>query len=163
AMDADKMHEWLQGVKVHELGPGFLPYLSGYLAQFAKECREIVEDTFKGKLIYSAGDNTLGLIPAGVALECPWCLNRAFLGGWQPHEVLSRAPEVLRFRAGVGIVHYNEDLRFALIKARAAEHAARDRQGNAVELFVARRSGEHVPVFVPWSLMDRVIAMLLQP
>jgi CRISPR-associated protein Cmr2 len=164
ALDADTMNEWLQGVKAPDLGPGFLTRLSGYLTGFARdECRRIVEEQFRGKLIYSAGDDTLGLIPASDALECPQALNQALIARWRGDELLSQAPTILTFSAGIAIMHYKEDLRFAMDKARVAERSAKDRDGDAVELFVARRSGEHVPVFVPWDLMDRVIGTFLQP
>ena len=65
--------------------------------------------------------------------------------------------------AGIAIVHYKEDLRFALDKARQAVRPAKDRGGDAVEAFVARRSGEHVSVFVPFTLMERVISTIMEP
>src|SRR5262249_36893857 len=61
--------------------------------------------------------------------------------------------------AGIAVVHYKEDLRFALERARAAEKAAKQigkKHGDsntkdALALTVCRRSGEHTTVVLGWQ------------
>ena len=53
--------------------------------------------------------------------------------------------------AGLSVVHYKEDLRFALDSARNAEKAAKQAGRDAVQIMVCRRSGEHDSAFLDWD------------
>jgi CRISPR-associated protein Cmr2 len=54
--------------------------------------------------------------------------------------------------AGLAVVHYKEDLRFALDQAREAEKRSKAAHRNALTLAVCRRSGEHSSATLPWAL-----------
>jgi len=58
--------------------------------------------------------------------------------------------------AGLAIVHYKEDLRFALGEARKAEKAAKNAGRDALQISACRRSGEHATALCPWNFVDKV-------
>src|SRR5207302_82434 len=58
--------------------------------------------------------------------------------------------------AGIAVVHYKEDLRFALETARRAEKAAKEGGRNALMLTVCRRSGEHSSALCSWEFVEMV-------
>jgi CRISPR-associated protein Cmr2 len=59
--------------------------------------------------------------------------------------------------AGLSVVHYKEDLRFALEAARRAEKAAKNSGRNALQILVCRRSGEHATALCPWDFVSTVM------
>lgn len=56
----------------------------------------------------------------------------------------------------MAVVHYKEDLRFALAQAHHAEKAAKDAGRDALEIIVCRRSGEHASALCPWTFAPTV-------
>src|SRR5262249_61707874 len=60
--------------------------------------------------------------------------------------------------AGVAVVHYKEDLRFALDRARRAEKNAKDGGRDALSITVCRRSGDHSSALCPWEYLPTVTA-----
>jgi CRISPR-associated protein Cmr2 len=58
--------------------------------------------------------------------------------------------------AGLTVVHYKEDLRFALNAARHAEKAAKKAGRDMLQVVTCRRSGEHAAAFCPWDFVGTV-------
>lgn len=96
--------------------------VSSALSEFSqKRAREIVESgEIAGELIYSGGDDVLALMPCETALNCAKKLNKAYRELMNSHKV----PEAT-LSIGIAIVHYKEDLRFALKLARDSEKIAK--------------------------------------
>jgi CRISPR-associated protein Cmr2 len=146
-MDGDRIGDLLGKVtepKVHT-------EISKTLARFALELARGIVEGHDGELIYSGGDDVLALLPTETALACAAALNKAFRDNWtvpdQPRATVS---------AGLAVVHYKEDLRFALEQAHKAEQAAKAGGRDALQLTVCRRSGEHSTAFCPWTFVPRV-------
>ncbi|MBI3463837.1 MAG: hypothetical protein HY000_12390 [Planctomycetes bacterium] len=64
--------------------------------------------------------------------------------------------------AGIAVVHYKEDLRFALEAARNAERQAKTNGRDLLALAVCRRSGEHSTALVPWHIVPDVQRLISQ-
>ncbi|OWK41127.1 type III-B CRISPR-associated protein Cas10/Cmr2 [Fimbriiglobus ruber] len=157
-LDGDNMGEFFQGEKGKAFGSGKVRFRSvtEQLTRFSlKDVKRIVEDDHSGELIYAGGDDVLAILPTETAVACARDLHAAF-----------RAEKCLRKDAtlsgGIAVVHYKEDLRFALHEAREAEKAAKKigRQHgnkdakNALAIAVCRRSGEHASVVMGWGQTD---------
>jgi CRISPR-associated protein Cmr2 len=163
AMDADKMHRWLQGEMAPGMGTELLTSLSNALARFAREiCRGVVED-HQGRLIYAGGDDLLAFLPADVALDCAAKLAEEFARNWREDPGLRETPRPATLSGGIAVVHYKEDLRYALDQAREAEEFAKAHGGDAVAITVVRRSGEQSRVTIPWELVSDVGETFLRP
>jgi CRISPR-associated protein Cmr2 len=54
------------------------------------------------------------------------------------------------------VVHFKEDLRFALGQARTAERVAKDAGRDALAIAVCRRSGEHTRAALGWDQAELV-------
>jgi len=118
--------------------------LSDLLTGFAiEQARRIVEQ-FKGTLIYAGGDDVLALMPAIHGLECANKLQMEFRKCFA---------DAARMSAGIAIVHYKEDLRFALDVAHRAEKRSKELGRNCVSIAVCRRSGEHASSTMPWTFV----------
>ncbi len=136
------------------VGPALHASISTALANFALHFVPDIVDKHHGVLIYAGGDDVLALLPTATALACARALAETFRQDWQ---VDPRGRERLLMggaasvSAGVAVVHYKEDLRFALDRARRAEKAVKDSGRNALCLAVCRRSGEHRDVLLPWD------------
>lgn len=162
ALDADVMHKWLQGLMT-PVEPRFLQAFSTTLARYAREvCPKIVKE-HRGTLVYSGGDDTLAFLATDAVLDCAAELNAAFAQQWRRELGPMTAGKIATLSAGIAVVHIKEDLRFALALARKAEQAAKQRDRDALGVAVARRSGEHTGVVVPWDLVDAVRRSLLEP
>jgi CRISPR-associated protein Cmr2 len=116
----------------------------------------IVEgDGHAGTLIYAGGDDVLALLPVRTALACARGLEETFRRDWAAdaggRERLLMGGQAT-VSAGLAVVHYKEDLRFALDQARAAEKCSKEAGRNALTLTVCRRSGEHTTATLPWAL-----------
>lgn len=135
--------------------------VSNALSHFAlQHARQIVEK-HKGELIYCGGDDTLAIVPAEAAIACAMELREAYEKNWevkvgdhrQQMNVDDKENEKYNatVTAGLAIVHYKEDLRFAMQMARNAEHDAKQSGRNALGISVCRRSGEHTIAFLGWD------------
>ncbi|RME39829.1 MAG: type III-B CRISPR-associated protein Cas10/Cmr2, partial [Planctomycetota bacterium] len=139
-MDGDRMGEKLRVANEDEQRQ-----ISRWLSTFAtKKVTRIVKDHW-GELIYSGGDDVLAMLPVSTAIAAAGELAKTFRSGWP---IKKQSATV---SAGIAVVHYKEDLRFALDAARRAEVHAKESGRDALTLAICRRSGEHTSVLVPWS------------
>lgn len=152
AMDGDKMGDRLNACEREQDHRE----VSNKLAEFAMNIVPNIVNAKRndppqhnGELIYAGGDDVLALLPTKTAIACAAELADAFANHIGNNATMS---------AGLAIVHYKEDLRFALRKAREAEKVAKSGGRDALHLFVCRRSGEHSNVRCPWKMTGRVTA-----
>ncbi len=110
-------------------------------------------------MIYAGGDDVLALLPAQTALACASQLRETFRKNWE-RDAGGRERLLMGRRAtvsaGLAVVHYKEDLRFALETARKAEKAAKNAGRDALQITVCRRSGEHATALCPWEFAGEV-------
>src|SRR5262249_30102780 len=151
-MDGDRMGELFKnerGPAEWGTGRGRYRMITRRLTTFSLETVRGIVEGADGELIYAGGDDILALLPTQTVLECAGKLRAAFSECLDGHGSIS---------AGVAVVHYKEDLRFALEQARTAEKAAK-RVGkthgdpsikDALALSVCRRSGEHTIAVLGW-------------
>lgn len=141
------------------VGPALHSAISEALANFALHIvPEIVKRHF-GELIYAGGDDVLALLPTETALACAGELRDTFRAAWKtdPSGTLRLLMgERATLSAGIAVVHYKEDLRFALAQARAAEKSAKESGRDILELRILRRSGEHSQALCPWEFAATV-------
>jgi CRISPR-associated protein Cmr2 len=112
-------------------------------------------------LIYAGGDDVLAFLPAETAVACAQELRDAF----RHPECLGQSASI---SAGIAVVHYKEDLRFALDRVRATEKAAKQvgkkhgdpKTKDALALTVCRRSGEHTTVVLGWEQAPLVTGLV---
>jgi len=134
-LDGDRMGDHLKGRSK-------IIRVSQALANFALEKVGPILKKHNGTLVYAGGDDVLAFVPATLGLACAMELNQAYrqaLGG------------KFTLSGGMAIVHYKEDLRFALAKAREAEKAAKNAGRDAFGFAFVRRSGEHAAAVCPWN------------
>lgn len=151
-LDGDNMGGLFQGSRQNILDT------TEKLTKFAAKVKDIVR-SHSGELIYAGGDDVLAFLPTETAIECARELREEF-GKALPGATLS---------GGVAVVHYKEDLRFALGQVRAAEKKAKqigkahgDKETkDALALTVCKRSGEHSTVVIGWDaaklLKDHIV------
>jgi len=152
------------------LSPALHASISEALTNFAAHIAPGIVEKHKGTLIYSGGDDVLALLPVCNVLRCAEELYRAFRGEPGPN-FNNGAPsgyyrkdgrdllvmgEKATLSAGIAVVHYKEDLRFALDAARAAERCAKESGRNALCLAVCRRSGEHTDAILGWDYVPQL-------
>jgi CRISPR-associated protein Cmr2 len=111
---------------------------------FGSEVLRIVEDdAIRGELIYCGGDDILAVLPTDSVFQCGDRLTQAF-----ERQIQNL---VASLSGSATIVHYKEDLRYALNVGRSSERIAKqiDRSGNrskkkrALAIAICRRSGDH--------------------
>lgn len=112
-------------------------------------------------MIYAGGDDVLAILPARTALVCAGELSRTFRKNYEkpngePRRECLLMGEKASVSGGLAIVHYKEDLRFALEAARKAEKAAKNAGRDALQIAACRRSGEHATALCPWKFVDRL-------
>lgn len=128
--------------------------ISEALSKFARNrVRSIVEKDHEGSLIYAGGDDVLAVLPTATALACALTLARAFRENWDKHGLPE--PDTATVSAGLAVVHYKEDLRFALGQARAAETRSKREGRNRLTVTICRRSGEHTSAGCPWDFVEQ--------
>lgn len=162
------------------VGPALHAAISEALTNFALEVVPHVVKVHKGTLVYSGGDDVLALLPTRTAIACARELNLGFQGspeeiatrdekngelvrrpangGADPgyyrlddgRTLLMMGPKAST-SAGIAVVHYKEDLRYALDQARQAEKLAKQSGRKSLAIRVCRRSGEHVGSVLPWD------------
>lgn len=143
-MDGDKMGDKLR--KAERLQH---KQISGKLAEFALNIAPSIVTKHGGELIYAGGDDVLALLPTKTAVACAKELSNEFAKNWG--DLLETNATV---SAGIAIVHYKEDLRFALQQARDAEKSAKNRGRDALVIRACRRSGEHASALCPWNYAE---------
>ncbi|MGB9689976.1 type III-B CRISPR-associated protein Cas10/Cmr2 [Thermogutta sp.] len=151
-MDGDRMGKHLRA----RPGRQHPQTISKALMMFAlRYAPKIVEKNY-GVLVYCGGDDVLALLPTTTVITCAQELNEAFRKVWA-QVVLQGVPgESATLSAGIAVVHYKEDLRFALETARQAEKHAKNNGRDLVAITVCRRSGEHTTALCPWPFLDDV-------
>jgi CRISPR-associated protein Cmr2 len=116
------------------------------LSSFAHDARRIVEQEYRGSLVYAGGDDVLAFLPLPEVLACADALRRGFA------TVMDRAcaaiPEADRptLSVGIGVGHVMESMGDLLALGREAERLAKHGQGgsgdrNALAVIVDKRSG----------------------
>ena len=127
------------------------------LTKFSAGVQEIVEK-HGGELIYAGGDDVLAFLPTETVIACALQLREAFGVALGKDATLS---------GGIAVVHYKEDLRFALGQVRAAEKAAKRisraelspgqlLKKDALALTICKRSGEHSTVVMGWPETEKL-------
>jgi CRISPR-associated protein Cmr2 len=150
-LDGDRMGDALRS----RPGRHHRERISQAVSQFAiGRCLQVVEEHHHGTLIYSGGDDVLALLPTATALGCARDLAEAFEETWRQHCPQNIKP--ITVSAGLAVVHYKEDLRFALDVARRAEKNAKNSGRDTLYLTVCCRSGEHTSAICPWNFVDTV-------
>jgi len=157
------------------LSPSYHLQFSAALSNFALQCADRIVRHFKGRLIYSGGDDVLAMLPADQSLACARALRAAFRGT-DPHVpgISSPAPGYLHFAGyeddlkhpipvivpgpeadcsvGIAIAHFKSPLQDAVRAAQAAEKRAKKLPGKAaVAVTVLKRSGETVEWAAKWE------------
>jgi len=159
-LDGDNMGELFTGdLGPTEWGVGLTRYMriANLVMMFSEQVQAIVKE-YHGELIYVGGDDVLAFLPADEAIACATALHTKFA------ETLSdvKWPEGKRkpsLSGGIAVVHYKEDLRFALDQVRNAEKAAKHigkkygkaKVKDALALAICKRSGEHSTVVMGWE------------
>jgi CRISPR-associated protein Cmr2 len=150
------------------VGPALHAAISEALANFALYVVPDVIQDHDGTLIYAGGDDVVALLPTEKALACARKLRRAFSGEQDVNGGADRGYYRVGVRdrlmmgpsaslsAGLAVVHYKEDLRFAVGQARQAEKRAKDGGKNALAITVCRRSGEHGTALCGWDFAETV-------
>lgn len=143
------------------VGPAVHAAISEALANFALHFAPSIVEKHKGALIYAGGDDVLAILPARTALVCAGELSRTFRKNYEkpngePRRECLLMGEKASVSGGLAIVHYKEDLRFALEAARKAEKAAKNAGRDALQIAACRRSGEHATALCPWKFVDRL-------
>ncbi|MBM4092742.1 MAG: type III-B CRISPR-associated protein Cas10/Cmr2, partial [Planctomycetes bacterium] len=152
--DAKKfVHEGLRTKR--PVGPALHAAISEALANFALHFVPNIVARHGGTLIYAGGDDVLALLPTTTSLACALELRDTFRADWKTDESTHTERLLMGSRAtvsaGLAVVHYKEDLRFALDEARKAEKTAKDAGRDALQITVCRRSGEHATALCPWG------------
>jgi CRISPR-associated protein Cmr2 len=150
ALDGDRMGQRLRALNSDAHHAAF----SAALANFALWAVPDIIERHHGELIYSGGDDVLAFLPTATSLNGAWQLRQAF---GSDGAGLGRGATV---SAGLVVVHYKEDLRFALEQARDAEKLAKNQGRDALGLTIVRRSGERTRVLVPWTLVGPLIRLV---
>ncbi|MCS7304969.1 MAG: type III-B CRISPR-associated protein Cas10/Cmr2 [Thermoguttaceae bacterium] len=148
-IDGDRMGQFLNA----RAGRKHPQNVSQILACFALDQAETIVQNHKGTLIYSGGDDLLALLPTSQVLGCAFKVRQVFTRLWDSNTFPSLLPTL---SAGIAIVHYKEDLRFALEQARLAEKRAKDSGRDILCITLCRRSGEHQTALCPWEFVETV-------
>lgn len=139
--------------------PAFHASLSQALANFALHFVPEIVRKHHGTLIYAGGDDVLALLPTATALECAAELNETYRKEWTRDRngmVRMLMGRRATLSGGIAVVHYKDDLRRALARARSAEHAAKDSGRDVLQITAARRSGEESSALCPWPFVPVV-------
>lgn len=148
-MDGDNMGKWLKGDN-----PTDYSKTSKKLAHFAKDAvPTIVENQFKGQLIYAGGDDVLAFLRVEEALEAAKQLRFAFSDN---NKGLGQGATA---SAGLIIAHTKTPLQHVLNEVRKLEKKAKSyvnpitkEEKNAIAIAVHTRSGEISETVLPWTL-----------
>ncbi len=200
-MDGDNMGKWISGDKapmaenvIHSkvresltqividqdlrhcfVTPSYHKAISRTLGIFSCFVRHVVEEEYKGMLIYAGGDDVLAILPADKVLECANKLRKMYSGIW--HERLKIENTEYEFKdemlfvngkpytimmgksvsmsAGIAIIHHKSPLRIGIQLARNAEHYAKEKLSrNAFGIYIVRRSGQVAEIGSKWDVDD---------
>ncbi len=139
--------------------PAFHASLSQALSNFALHFVPEIVRRHDGTLIYAGGDDVLALLPTATALECAAELYQTYRKEWVRDRngiVRMLMGSRATLSAGIAVVHYKDDLRRALERARSAEKAAKQSGRDVLQIAAARRSGEASSALCPWPFLSVV-------
>jgi len=138
-LDGDNMGELFRNRSLDEALD-----LTRRATSFGSKALDVVESPeIQGELIYCGGDDILALVPTYSVLECTQQLTDGFSK--------QMGNTMVSLSGSATIVHYKEDLRYALNIGRASERVAKQidrsdekpKQKRALAIAICRRSGEH--------------------
>lgn len=149
-LDGDNMGDVFQGAIGKQFGNGIERFqaVTKRLTAFAQRDVERIVAGCSGEVIYAGGDDVLAFLPTETAVDCAKQLRAVFE---------TRLPTAT-LSGGIAVVHWKDDLRFALGQVRAAEKQAKrigKRQGDsavkdALAVAVCKRSGERATAVMGW-------------
>ena len=162
------------------LSPSRHMAISGALNDFSLHvARHVVEDIYKGKLLYAGGDDLMAMVAVDDLLPMLLSLRLVYSGSFPASdEAAKRARELLRWEnssiqvggghvrlrgklrrmmgelatasAGAVVAHHMMPLGRVLGELRGAEKAAKDAGRNAFSIRVLKRSGGAITLSAPW-------------
>lgn len=153
--------------------PSYHKAISRTLGIFSCFVRHVVEEEYKGMLVYAGGDDVFAILPADKVLECANKLRKMYSGIYQetlkidgkkyefknqmlfvddkPYTIMMG--ESASMSAGIAIIHHKSPLRTAIQLARNAEHYAKEELGrNAFGMYIVRRSGQMEEIGSKWDI-----------
>lgn len=151
ALDGDHMGRWLSGDKLADraaVTPDYYKTMSTALQEYAGKVAQIV-DEHHGTLIYAGGDDILALLPISTVLDCARTLQEKFPEFGKDSD--GKPPTA---SAGIGILHYMQDLRSGLRVARDAEKAAKGWGRDALGIGLMKRSGGDIDILLEWTMVE---------
>jgi CRISPR-associated protein Cmr2 len=151
--DGDRMGAALDGMDTPAAHKNF----STHLARFAVKAREVVEEKFRGLLLYAGGDDVVAVVCLPDALACAKALKELFEACMV--EAVPVIPEGGRptLSVGVGIGHLMEDMSHLLELGREAEKVAKgdglpaEQQRDALGVVLDKRSGGKLTWRAKWA------------
>lgn len=198
-MDGDNMGKWVSGDKAPVAGnivhpkvkerlietdlskylvlslitPSYHKAISRTLGVFSCFVRHVVEEEYKGMLIYAGGDDVLAILPADKVLECANKLRKMYSGiGYEKLQIgnikyefkdqmlfVNEKPYTTMMganasmSAGIAIIHHKSPLRVGIQLARQAEKYAKEEiKRDAFGIYVVRRSGQREEIGSKWDV-----------
>ncbi|ODN30765.1 type III-B CRISPR-associated protein Cas10/Cmr2 [Fervidobacterium thailandense] len=141
--------------------PAYQRNLSRTLALFSALVKYVVEDKYKGMLVYAGGDDVLAILPADKVIPCANDIRKMYVGdgleltvdgtsykfekGFVYKDGVLYAPMMgsATMSAGIAIANHKLPLQMTINLAREAERYAKYKLGkNAFAISVVRRSGQ---------------------
>ncbi|OQX68415.1 MAG: type III-B CRISPR-associated protein Cas10/Cmr2 [Sorangiineae bacterium NIC37A_2] len=120
------------------------------LAGFADAARNVVEQQYRGALVYAGGDDVLAFVSLPEALACADALRTAFESAMATACASLAADKRPTLSVGLGIGHVMESMGDLLTLGRQAEREAK-RDRNALAVLVDKRSGGTRTWCAPWN------------
>lgn len=145
-------------------GPEQHQQLSQTLAGFAKQVRTIVEEEYRGALVYAGGDDVVAFLPLDTALECANQLAETFDTMMRKFEFKDRQGQerIPSLSAGIAIVHHLDSLHRVRQLAKQAEDRAKGLPGkNALSITLSKRSGEDYSIRGHWQDLRNSLPRLI--
>lgn len=194
-LDGDQIGRWLSGTHIHsanwedvvhskmkqnlkdkeqlknkrKISPAVHSFISYALNQYSLNAvKEIVEEKFPGKLIYSGGDDVLAILPLEYALECAEQLRYYFSGNINnkneidlkqtngfymiDKKIITSLGNNVSMSAGMVFSHIKYNFQNALKKSLYAKNQAKERlDRDAYFIVIIKHSGSEVNFGLKWS------------
>jgi CRISPR-associated protein Cmr2 len=128
--------------------------ISSKLSEFAAQVKTIVEEDYKGSLVYAGGDDVLAFLPLHEALFCARKLANEFRDSLAEFKNTEGKSPTLS--VGIAVGHHLDPLQDTLELARQAEKAAKKqvKDKNALAIIVSKRSGADWLVKGSWDKQE---------
>ena len=145
--DGDKM-----GATLNRLGSiNQHQQFSSELDNFARKVHPLVQK-FKGRVIYSGGDDIMAYAPLHTAIDCAVAVNDAFAAAMDRACTATSLAGRPTFSLGLVIVHQHIPLHQILELARTAEKHAKNEGGrNSITIIQSKRSGSDLVICGKWN------------